>query len=150
MKTSVYIVLALFLLTLPLSAFGKCNGSGNLQLHFIDVGQADGILLISPKGETVLWDGGRPGLCERAIAYMDQLGVRSLEYLITTHYDNDHIGCTKDILNKFPVEIAACDRDGTFKKGKYYNKYIDAVSDKRKAAEEGMTITLAREAQTRF
>jgi hypothetical protein len=39
------------------SAYGQANG--NLQLHFIDGGHGDGALLISPQGETVLFDGGK-------------------------------------------------------------------------------------------
>jgi beta-lactamase superfamily II metal-dependent hydrolase len=143
MKRLILMHLVLFVLIIALTAYGKGKGNDTLQLHFIDVGQADGILLISPKGETVLWDGGRPGLCDRAIAYMQQLGIQSLDYLITTHYDADHCGCAKEILNEFPVEIAAYDRgDSNKKETKIFQQYLDAVGNKRETVEKGKTIVL--------
>lgn len=143
MKTLKLMLLFFVLLTLPLTCFAKTKGNDTLQLHFIDVGQADGILLVSPKGETVLWDGGRPGLCDRAIAYMQQLGIQSIDYLITTHYDADHCGCAKEILNEFPVEIAAYDRgDSNKKETKVFQQYVEAVGNKRETVEKGKTIVL--------
>lgn len=143
MKTTLRLALALFLLTLPLSAFGKVKGNDTLQLHVIDVGQADCILLISPKGETVLWDTGKKGSCNQIKAYLQQLGIQSLEYLITTHYDADHIGCTQNILEEFPVGIAAYDRgDSNPKSTQIFSKYLEAVGNKRETVEKGKTIVL--------
>jgi beta-lactamase superfamily II metal-dependent hydrolase len=46
-------------------AFGQANGK--LQIHFMDVGQGDGAVLISPQGQVVLFDGGqREGLPQAA------------------------------------------------------------------------------------
>ena len=47
---------AFVLLVFPVCLLGQANGK--LQLHFIDVGKGDGALLISPGGETVLFDNG--------------------------------------------------------------------------------------------
>ena len=41
---------------IPLSAFAQANGK--LQIHYMDVGQGDGAVLISPLGEIVLFDDG--------------------------------------------------------------------------------------------
>ncbi len=49
-------------------AFGQAYG--NLQLHFIYVGQGDAALLISPLGETVLFDNGVEGRCDKTIRYL--------------------------------------------------------------------------------
>ena len=47
-----FVLLSLYLL--PTTAFAL--GNGNLQIHFMDVGQGDGAILISPGGETVMFD----------------------------------------------------------------------------------------------
>lgn len=66
-----------------MAAFGQANGK--LQIHFIDVGQGDGALLVSPQGETVLFDGPRdltlpaPSLRSRYAHHnqiVDRLGSR--------------------------------------------------------------------------
>jgi len=44
------------LVLLSVSAFGQVNGK--LQIHFMNVGQGDGAILISPRGEVVLFDNG--------------------------------------------------------------------------------------------
>ncbi len=39
-------------------ATGRTQPAGHLQIHFMDVGQGDGAILIAPDGETVLFDNG--------------------------------------------------------------------------------------------
>jgi hypothetical protein len=56
----------------PALVYSKCplgQGNGNLQIHFMDVGQGDGAILISPQGETVLFDDGRDGSCDKPVSY---------------------------------------------------------------------------------
>lgn len=59
----------IFLLVVASTAFGQANGK--LQIHFIiDVGQGDAAILISPKGETVLFDNGVAKFCDMPISYL--------------------------------------------------------------------------------
>jgi len=67
--------LPIVLLVVNAFAFGQAQ-DGKLQIHHIDVGQGDGAVLISPKGEIVLFDMGEDMKrkdCQPAIAYLDQL-----------------------------------------------------------------------------
>jgi competence protein ComEC len=132
------------LVFLSVSAFGQANGK--LQLHFMNVGQGDGAVLISPHGEVVLFDNGVRQLCDRPVSYLQQLGVTSIQYHITSHYHDDHIGCTKEVLAEFPLQKVAYDRGGTYpstaQPGGTFWKYLQAVGNKRKTAAVGMTITL--------
>jgi competence protein ComEC len=63
---------------------------GQLELHFIDVGQGDAVLIRAPSGQNVLIDGGRPS--ETTAEYLQTLGVNQLELVVATHADADHIG----------------------------------------------------------
>jgi competence protein ComEC len=60
------------------------QGNGKLQIHFMDVGQVDGAVLISPGGQVVLFDAGedlKRKDCERSVSYLDQLGVKQIDYV---------------------------------------------------------------------
>lgn len=125
-------LLFLFLLTLPvLSLPGQANGK--LQLHFINVGQGDAALLISPKGETVLFDEGVRNNCELPCEYLASLGITAIDYMITTHYHDDHIGCTKQILDQFPLQKKAYDRGGS-NPSLVFDLYLESVGSKRQRA----------------
>ena len=65
---------------------GIANGqaNGKLQIHHMDVGQGDGAVLISPGGQVVLFDVGedlKKRDCTRPLSYLDQLGVKHIDYL---------------------------------------------------------------------
>lgn len=93
----------------------KINGSlasGFLEIHFLDVGQGDAILIRTPQGKGILLDtGGRPGQISRfdigsavVSPYLWRVGVRELELIILSHEDEDHRGGLDGILARFPVK----------------------------------------------
>jgi beta-lactamase superfamily II metal-dependent hydrolase len=120
-----------------LAAFAQ----GSLQIHFIDAGQGDTALLVSPQGEAVLFDNGVSGLCDRAVSYIEQLGITAIQYHIASHYHSDHIGCTNEVLSVFPLKIAGFDRGGAYYSATY-KRYLAAVAPLRRTAQPGGTITL--------
>lgn len=131
--------LTLFLCAYVSPASGQANG--NLQIHFINVGQGDGAILISPQGQTVMFDNGVRNDCGRVVSYLQSLGVARIDYHIASHYHADHIGCTTEVLGQFPLQVAAYDRGGAYNSATF-RAYVDATGEKRQAASEGMTITL--------
>ncbi len=111
------------------------QGNGKLQLHFMDVGQGDGAVLISPKGEVVLFDNGVDRDCDRPISHLQQLGLTKIDYHIASHYHADHIGCTAEVLEQFPLQKDAFDRGGEYPSAErpsaLFKRYLRAVSDHR-------------------
>jgi len=107
----------------------------------MDVGQGDGALLISPLGETVLFDDGNSRDCSKPVSYLQSLGLTKIDYHIASHYHADHIGCAAEVLSKFPLQKAAFDRGGAYNSGTF-DKYVQQVGTKRKTATEGMIVTL--------
>ena len=71
---------------------------GKLNIHFIDVGQADCTLLIS-EGEAMLIDAGNRDDDALIIGYLDDLGIDKLKYIVFTHPHEDHIGSGESIIN---------------------------------------------------
>lgn len=76
---------------------------GTMQVHFIDVGQGDAVL-IKQDGNNMLIDGGDNGYGGLVIDYLEAEGVESLQYVIGTHPHADHIGGLVEVIDHFPVE----------------------------------------------
>lgn len=129
----------LTILFIASAAYSQANGK--LQIHFMDVGQGDGAVLISPLGEVVLFDNGVQGNCDKPVSYLQQLGITKIDYHITSHYHSDHFGCTTEVLQEFPLIKDALDRGGIYSSQTFKN-YLIAVGTHRKKATEGMIITL--------
>lgn len=71
-----------------------------LEVHFIDVGQGDATLIKCGE-ETMLIDAGDNSKGTALQKYLKQQGVDSLDYVIATHPDADHIGGMDVIIYKF-------------------------------------------------
>ena len=77
---------------------------GHLHTHILDIGQGDSILLVSPSGSQIIVDGG-PDLSalERIAEYMPFFD-RTIELLVLTHTDLDHIAAFPEILRRYHIE----------------------------------------------
>lgn len=75
----------------------------NLIVRFIDVGQADAIL-IQNQGKNMLIDAGNNEDGELLVKYFEQLGIKQFSYIIGTHPHEDHIGGLDDVINSFIVD----------------------------------------------
>ena len=58
--------------------------AGTLEVHFIDVGQADSALILC-GGESMLIDGGNVDDASLVVSYLDEQGVETLDYVVCTH-----------------------------------------------------------------
>ena len=76
--------------------------SGNLTIHFLDVGQGDSILL-EHGADSMLIDSGEIGKGDDVATYVKSEGIMSLDYVVATHPHSDHIGGMSVILNDFPI-----------------------------------------------
>ena len=74
--------------------------AGNLEVHFIDVGQGDATL-IKCDGHSMLIDAGNNDKGTLVQNYLQHQGVETLDYVIGTHPDADHIGGMDVVLYKF-------------------------------------------------
>ncbi len=131
---------ALLLVLVPALALAAANGK--LQIHHIDVGQADGILLISPLGETALFDDGNYLDCSGIKAYLQGQGLTSIKYHFTTHYHSDHIGCIDDLAAiGITIGTKGYDRGGSYSSG-VYTAYVNTLGTKRATITKNQVITL--------
>lgn len=74
-----------------------------LQVHMLDIGQGDAILIISPEGKTVLVDAGDTGRGKIVLDALTRYNVKQLDYFIATHAHADHIGGADEVINATKV-----------------------------------------------
>ena len=97
------------------------------QLHFIDTGNSDAIL-IRQGGEALLIDGGDNDDEDTVVSYLKDIGVKELKYVIATHPDADHIGGLDAVINSIPVEnVYVSNGDANTKT---YRDFINAMANK--------------------
>ena len=73
-----------------------------LQIHYIDVGQADAIL-IKQGDHLMLIDAGKNDTEDSVINYLKDQGVTKFEYIVGTHVHEDHIGGMDKVIENFEV-----------------------------------------------
>lgn len=78
--------------------------STSYKVCYIDVGQGNSTLIILPDGKTVLIDGGKTMYGETVYNFLIKENVKSIDYMIATHADSDHIGGLNYILDKMEVK----------------------------------------------
>ena len=89
-----------------------------MQVHFIDVGQGDSALVITPHGRAFMVDTGgvREGSYDIGsrvdVPYLLHYGVQKLDYIFLTHAHDDHAGGVKGILTKIPVGAIGIGHEG--------------------------------------
>ncbi|SHF49094.1 DNA internalization-related competence protein ComEC/Rec2 [Desulforamulus putei DSM 12395] len=85
-----------------------------LEIHFIDVGQGDSALILTPNGGAVLVDAGgwrdelitgRGAGDQVVVPYLHRLGINRLDALIITHPHTDHAGGARAVIQAIPVKM---------------------------------------------
>lgn len=75
----------------------------NFSVSFIDVGQADSVL-IRNGNYNMLIDAGNNEDGEKLVDYFKSLGIEEFTYVFATHPHEDHIGGMDDIINNFKID----------------------------------------------
>ena len=74
-----------------------------LTVAFLDVGQGDAIFIETPDGVQVLIDGGPDSSALRELARQMSHLDRTIDIVLATHSDKDHIGGLIDVLSRYEV-----------------------------------------------
>lgn len=104
----------------------------NLEIHFLDVGQ--GLSIFARCGsQTMLYDGGDRNHSSFVVSYLKSQQIETLDYLIASHYDSDHINGLIGALNVFDVKtIIGPDYEHSSKE---YQSFVSKVSELGKQVE---------------
>lgn len=111
---------------------------GLFEAHFIDVGQGDSTLLITPNGKTVLIDGGKESEADQLVQYLTDYGIETIDLMVSTHPDADHIGGLVSVLEQFEVRQVV--DSGKSHTTQIYTDYLSLIDQKNipfEVAQEG-------------
>ena len=103
-----FLSLLLVLLTaagVPSAAYTAEAASADttMAVHFLDVGQGLSILVQS-RGENLLYDGGDRGHSSFVVSYLQKQNISTIDYMISSHYDEDHVAGLVGCLDSFSVK----------------------------------------------
>jgi beta-lactamase superfamily II metal-dependent hydrolase len=92
---------------LLLLADTSAHSAKTLEVYDIDVEGGKSVLMVAPSGESMLFDMGWPGNngrdVERIVAAAKAAGITQIDYLVSSHYDIDHLGDVPLLVSRFPV-----------------------------------------------
>ncbi len=105
----------------------------DLQVHYIDVSQADSILVRVPvEGgmKNMLIDAGTENDAPATVVtdYLKELGITTLDYFVITHPDSDHINAADEVIREFTIKkVIMTDRE---KSTSAWTRVMEAILDR--------------------
>ncbi|WP_234982737.1 ComEC/Rec2 family competence protein [Ornithinibacillus halophilus] len=96
-----------------------------MKVHFIDVGQGDSILIQTPNDKSILIDGGPPKSGKKVVRYLKKQNIHSLNLVIATHPDMDHIGGLPSVMKE--IEVEKIMDSGKIHITKAYARYLSQI-----------------------
>jgi len=114
-----------------------------LTVAFLDVGQGDAIFIESPSGNQILLDGGPDNSVLRELSKIMPFYDRSINTVIASHPDKDHIGGLPEALKRYQVDMII--EPGVSNDTAVYNEFeklIKELSIEKNIARRGMRVWL--------
>ena len=97
---SKYIFVVVLVIVFMINTFIDFQKNG---VYFVDIGQGDASI-IRTSGKIILIDTGAENEFNNLSLTLNYLEVRSIDYVIITHFDSDHSGAIYKILNEYKVK----------------------------------------------
>jgi len=101
-----------------------------LRVSFLDIGQGDAIFIDAPSGRQVLIDGGKGSAVLRQLASVMPWYDKTIDVVVGTHPDQDHIGGLVEVLRRYMVPLVV--KSSTLDtEGADYKAFEKAIDDER-------------------
>ena len=124
------IIIVFLLIILLICGFKKIPR--DLKIYFIDVGQGDSTLIVTPNNKTILIDGGGSKTYDvgknTLEPYLLDRKINKIDYAIISHYDQDHCDGVLYVLQNMKVENVIIGKQ--IKDSDNYNKFIKIIKEK--------------------
>ena len=82
----------------------QSHGEDGLKVYFLDVGQGDSIFIETETGKQILIDGGPDNRVIQKLSEAMPFWDRTIDFVILTHPDHDHIGGLPEVLKRYEVK----------------------------------------------
>lgn len=120
------IITALLLLT-----FSSCSATSKVTVDILDIGKAD-CILINTGTKNVMIDTGEEEDVSDIMEYLDAKGVDTIDILILSHFDKDHIGGAAELISQYGISVVL--ETGFSSNRDEYEAYHYALSENGSAA----------------
>jgi len=119
---------------------------GSVEVHYIDVGQGD-CILIESDNHNMLIDCGESSESDEVMAYLQSQNISHLDYVVGTHPHSDHMGGMSSIVDNFEIDnfLMPYIPDDDMPTTKYFEKLLVSLDNKNmdiKNPESGDKISL--------
>lgn len=104
------------------------KADGLLHVNILDVGQGDAILIQTPKGKTILIDGGPDNTVIRELGEVLPFYKRTIDLIILTHPDRDHLVGLLEVVKRYKVKGALV--TGVSKRDPMYESFLSFLNSK--------------------
>ncbi|HUE04607.1 MAG TPA: MBL fold metallo-hydrolase [Bryobacteraceae bacterium] len=98
---------AFLILLLAAAGAARLPAAKNLEIYFIDVEGGQATLFVAPSGQSMLidtgWSGNNSRDADRIAAAAKHAGVKAIDYLLITHFHEDHVGGVPQLARKLPI-----------------------------------------------
>ena len=124
----------------------------NLKIYFVDVGQGDSTLIITPLNKKILIDGGGTEFGDYNVGektlmpYLLARRIRKIDYIIISHFDTDHCQGLLYIMQEMRVHNVIIGKQ--YEENDNYKKFINIIKEKNikvKVVEAGSRINIESE-----
>lgn len=121
----------------------EAKGESELRIHFLDVGQGDSILVELPDDTVMLIDSGdgrnsgETEISKYIVNYLTSLKITTIDYLVVTHSDSDHVGNMWEVLDNFEVEKAYVPKLENTSITKTYQYFYEKLQEETYTDENG-------------
>ena len=79
----------------------------SLRVYFVDVEGGQATLFVTPEGQSLLidtgWDGNGRRDADRIVAAAKSAGLTKIDYVLITHFHEDHVGGAPQLAARFPI-----------------------------------------------
>ncbi|KAA3606739.1 MAG: MBL fold metallo-hydrolase [Planctomycetota bacterium] len=133
-----------FILSAAIGLFGPALGAQDLEVYFLDVGQGDSTLIISPTGTSFLFDAGDNGKGNSVVVpFLTSKGISHLDFVGASHYHADHVGGLDEVWDSGIQCNVAYDRGTNNTPGtQSYSSYASRYSGVRQTVSPGQVVNL--------
>lgn len=111
-----------------------------LKVDILDVGQGDSIFIETPKMHQILIDGGPNSAVLEKLAKLLSVFDKSLDVVILTHPDQDHLMGLLHVLQRYKVDYILW--TGIKRDGGNYQKWLELLSEKQKEGSKILIVNL--------
>lgn len=116
---------------------------GDIEVKFIDVGQADSCLIVTANNDAILIDAGEDRDAEAIIDVIADYDIPDIDLMVLTHPHADHIGGAQTILETYTVkEVMMSSYPAT---SKLFNNLLTALEENPNIAVTQATVGLEKE-----